>query len=1326
MSLWAASPGYTQLVLALAGVAGAVLWGRRGRRWGWAAGCGIIVLGILAGFLAHRQQNDLTRNWDSYWVEREAEVGARLDAALQARLISGETAADTLAAAADPERFDDTPAIRRLRLRNGVSALALYDPNGNLVIWDGVHRGKVPEEVQSGQDRFLYFDLPLFGYLYVTSVAPDGSVAVAAHLLRTDLPRTLGAQLGDFGTEFFEDTGESIRISGESPSSSEGVWDLALPDGERLLSVVVARPEVADRVRSVMARWQGAVSIGLVLAWLLLVSGGPPRLATGIIPAGGLLFLAAFLPFQLIERFAPLFDPSLFALPGPIPMSLGRMELLAVAGFTAIAVLPRPRFNLPIWAAAASIGITFPLIASWARGGLQPLALASGRLEWLAYETALAALLALVVGSALIFTGPREGASKGWSLLAVVSAIALAAAGGALVALSTAPLPMGWFLLWAAPAAAAAAGMGAWSGWQRTMIGWLMAVIVATAAAAPTAWRERVSARIDAGSAGLEALSASEDPELERGLFRLAAVADSLAAVGKGDLDVLYGAWRASGLSEQPYSLTLTMWDPGGTQVEELVIGIDSDRSEFLDDVLHEARDAGAFRFVRLNRDDARYAMGAPLSDGRVLTVFAPPIPSDAARSPLGSLMRGGAPSQSDALTMFELLPDDPQRGASLIWEATATGWQGDVTLEFANRTYHAHHAVDLPGALLATARGSLLLVVNMIVFLAFWLGGRALLRDVVPSEARMTGFVISFRARVTMALFGFFALANALFGTVAYRTLEQTSTRSARVIAERVVEDAAGWFLALEDGPGSRMERLATQVGAELLEYRDGELRGGGGVAELVELGLYEGWMPLRQHRLLDGREGIREFMETSLGRWEYVTAYRRLPDGDILGAQVPLRAGATAIETTDLIELLGFAMLVGGVLSLVLAWMAGRALTSPIRALQVASESVGAGNLGLRLPSTRADEFGAVFRAFNRMVGRVRRARRQLVRTSRRTQAIMDEAAVGMVALDSGGRVTLVNPRAEKLLGAEVFVGRPVPGEGPLGEALSEWLARFLDGTEGEDSTEFHAEDRRVRLRARRLGSTGAGRGVVVALDDVTDELRTERVLAWGEMARQVAHEVKNPLTPIKLSIQHIRRAWEDEREDFGEILVKNADAMLTEIDRLADIAQSFSRFGAPGEAGANPLAPVSVQDVVDDLMALYAGASSAAGSAVFEQDVASDLPPVRARLLELKEVLVNLLENSRAAVGEGGVVRIRAHESNGRVVVQVVDDGDGIPEELLPRIFEPQFSTRSTGAGLGLPIVQRLAESWGGAVEVDSAPGRGTTVSVLLSPWNDSKEP
>jgi len=510
-------------------------------------------------------------------------------------------------------------------------------------------------------------------------------------------------------------------------------------------------------------------------------------------------------------------------------------------------------------------------------------------------------------------------------------------------------------------------------------------------------------------------------------------------------------------------------------------------------------------------------------------------------------------------------------------------------------------------------------------------------------------------------------------------------------------------------------MERLAQQVGAELLEYRDGELREGS-VEELVELGLYEGWMPLAQHRLLDGREGIREYTQTSLGRWQYITAYRRLPDGDILGVQVPLQAGATAIQTTDLVELMGFAILVGGALSLVLAWMAGRALTSPIRALQVASEAVGGGDLQLPLPSTRRDEFGAVFRAFNRMVSRVRRARRQLERTSRRTQAIMDEAAVGMIALDPTGHVIQVNPRAEEMLGSEVFVGRSVPSEGPLAEALSGWLAQFIAGSADQADMELHASNRRVRVRASRLGSLGSRRGVVLALDDVTDKLRAERVLAWGEMAQQVAHEVKNPLTPIKLSIQHIRRAWDDKATDFDEILVRNADAMLSEIDRLAEIAQSFSRFGAPSGEGETPLSVVSVPSVVDDVMALYGGGSAPLLS--FEQHVPDDLPTVVSRGSELKEVLVNLMENARDAIGERGVVRIHGRtDGDDIVVVEVVDDGSGIDEELLPRIFEPRFSTRSKGAGLGLPIVQRLVSAWGGSVDVTSVPGEGTTVSVRL---------
>ncbi len=1326
LSVWVASPSSLSLVFAALGMIAVFFGGLRERGVVWVSGSIILVIGILVGFFADHKVSDLSTNWNRLWAVREAEVGEQLRDELQALLSSSEAAADQLALGeTEFERLEDVRTIQDIRAQHRVSALAFYDSDGRLRIWDGMHRGKVPEEVQAGQVRYAYVDLPLFGYLYVTALAPDGGVAVAAQLMRTDLPLEIGARLGDFGSEFLDLTGEPIRINPGDTPNSEGLVPLLLPDGERLLEVLIERPDATDRAAQVLARWRWLVSGGLLIAWLLLAVGGVPKRSTGVIATGGLLFLLALLPLQEIAGLEGIFDWTLFALPlwpTALKISLGRLVLLTIAAFTGFAVLPRPKIAMPVWAAALSTALLFPLVIAWVRSGLQPLSLGSDRLEWIVYETALAAMLGLTVASVLWLTRSHRSAHKGWTLVTVAFAVLLGAMGGTLV-LNGAFLPVGWIALWAIPTATAAVAITAWSDGQRPIVRWLFAIVIATTAAVPNALLDHVEARRTAGGFQLIEAAAVEDPDLEYGLVRLSSLADSLAGSGRGDVDVLYQAWRASGLAEELFALRLTMWDVAGENSQELRIGIDGDPSDDLAAIVRETQESGEFRMLRPHRDDARYVMAVPLSNGQVLTAIAPPLPPEGARSPLGSLVRGGQPSRRDPITLIPILSGDPPGSDSLNWQRTSSGWQGEIALKFSNASYHAHVPISLPGPLLASARGSLLLVLNLLIFSTFWLLGRALLSDAISPEAKISGLTISFRARVTLALFGFFALANTLFGTLAYRSLTQASTTSARVVAERVVEDAAGWYLSLDPGSGSRMERLATQVGAELLEYRDGELRGGGGVAELVELGLYEGWMPFTQHYLLDGREGVREFTETSLGRLTYVTAYRRLPDGDILGAQVPLSAGDTAIQRMDLIELLGFVMLLGAVLSLILAWMAGRALTSPIRALQVASEGVGSGNLDLRLPNERKDEFGAVFRAFNRMVNGVRRAQHQLVRTSRRTQAIMEEAAVGMVALDQNGRVTLVNPRAEHLFGSRVVVGQPLPGKGRFAESLSIWLNNFFESSETEADTEIQVGESRVRVRGRRLGTTSGGRGVVVAMDDMTDELQTERVLAWGEMARQVAHEVKNPLTPIKLSIQHIRRAREDRRTDFDDILVKNVDAILAEIERLAGIAQSFSKYGAPGGEDETPLGEVHLHEIVDDVMALYGGGSST--TALFEQEIALGLPPVRARGSELKEVLINLLENARVAVTKGGIVRILGNQINGRVVLAVVDDGTGIPEELLPRIFEPQFSTRSTGAGLGLPIVKRIVESWGGTVEVDSATGRGTTVSVFLSPWTEPSD-
>ncbi|MCH2459889.1 MAG: ATP-binding protein, partial [Gemmatimonadetes bacterium] len=773
-------------------------------------------------------------------------------------------------------------------------------------------------------------------------------------------------------------------------------------------------------------------------------------------------------------------------------------------------------------------------------------------------------------------------------------------------------------------------------------------------------------------------------------------------------------------LAEFGHPVGLQIWRRDGSP--ELRIGVEGGEPEPLGEALAESWRPGGGRLLALNRDDARYILTSRLANENVVSVVAPPFFRSAERSGLGPLLLGPRAEEGDPLTVIPLLVGDSHPDEGFQWSRVSDGWQADMLLGFANdMDYHAHYLVSLPGLALAVARATLLLALNLVVFFLFWLIGQGLVGGIGRRDFRLSGRVISFRARVTLSLFGFFTLANALFGTVAYSTLSSASRRSAMVIAERVGEDASGWYRAL-GGRVDVWERrrtlpLARQVGADLLEYRVGELREAA-VEELVELGLYEGWTPYEVFSLLESQEVVYGFTETSVGRWEYVTAYRRLPDGDILGAQVPLEAGTSALQATDLIELLGFFVLIGALLSLGLAMFAGRALTQPIRALQIASEKVGAGDLTQRLPENRGDEFGAVFEAFNRMVGRVHQVRRQLVRTSKRTQLIMDEAAVGMVAIDSNGKVTLANPRAEELLDGEVFVGSPLPETGPLAEVLTPWLTSLLKGALEEGGTEFQAGDRRVRVRVRRLGSMGTQPGVGVAMDDGTDELRSERVLAWGEMARQVAHEVKNPLTPIKLSIQHVRRAWKDSHPDFEDILLNNADAMLMEIERLAGIAQSFSSFGAPGGPVVE-LSRVLIIDVVNDVMALY---RSSVGHIQFDANIDPTLPPVVARSSELKEVLVNLLENARmAGKVEGTLVSIVAsRDDQEKVLLQVIDDGVGIAADTLPRIFEPQFSTRSAGAGLGLAIVQKLVRSWGGKVSVSSTLGEGTTVSLILRSW------
>jgi two-component system nitrogen regulation sensor histidine kinase NtrY len=211
---------------------------------------------------------------------------------------------------------------------------------------------------------------------------------------------------------------------------------------------------------------------------------------------------------------------------------------------------------------------------------------------------------------------------------------------------------------------------------------------------------------------------------------------------------------------------------------------------------------------------------------------------------------------------------------------------------------------------------------------------------------------------------------------------------------------------------------------------------------------------------------------------------------------------------------------------------------------------------------------------------------------------------------------------------------------------------------------------------------------------------------------MARQVAHEVKNPLTPIQLATEHLRRVYADRSADFGRTLQSCTDTILQQVQTLREIVTEFSSFARPPAPTPERL---ELQPLVTQVARAYQG--------VLPQQVRLELVPGRApsvaadrRLVE--RAVVNLVENALQAVGEEGAVRLRVLEDgDGRAVVEVEDTGPGLDPETKSRIFEPFFSTKASGSGLGLALVKKTAEDHGGGVRLESEPGKGTRAILWL---------
>ena len=394
-------------------------------------------------------------------------------------------------------------------------------------------------------------------------------------------------------------------------------------------------------------------------------------------------------------------------------------------------------------------------------------------------------------------------------------------------------------------------------------------------------------------------------------------------------------------------------------------------------------------------------------------------------------------------------------------------------------------------------------------------------------------------------------------------------------------------------------------------------------------------------------------------------------------------------------------------------------RELTVPLEGLARGVEEVGRGNLDVVIPSQGSDEIAKVSEAFNQMTADLRENRDHLETANEEIdekrkylEAILSNVSAGVCSVSYDGTVTTINKSAASILG--------VKSE----EALNQKLPALLVGswTELQESIRqvLKAGGKETIFKYLNI-SARDGRplsllvtitplydnmdryiGLVLVLDDITHLIKAQREVAWREVARRIAHEIKNPLTPIKLSAQRLQKRYMD-KLDETEIFRECTDTIIRQVDELKDMVNEFSQFAR--FPAANPM-PNDLNTAISEVVGLYRQAHK---NVEFDFEADKAIPIFSFDRDQIKRVVLNLCENAAAAMSaqESGKVLIRTiFKGDSRMaVVEVSDAGPGIPEEVMPMLFEPYFSTKKDGTGLGLAIAKRIVNDHDGYIKVSS---------------------
>lgn len=418
---------------------------------------------------------------------------------------------------------------------------------------------------------------------------------------------------------------------------------------------------------------------------------------------------------------------------------------------------------------------------------------------------------------------------------------------------------------------------------------------------------------------------------------------------------------------------------------------------------------------------------------------------------------------------------------------------------------------------------------------------------------------------------------------------------------------------------------------------------------------------------------------------------------------------------------------------------WMGvylANSMSRPVQELLQATRAVAGGNLSVHIESASADEIGMLVTSFNRMTADLRskqqalnsvnqeltRINLELDQRRRYMEIVLRNVAAGVISVDKEGTITTINTSAERLLciPAGSVVGRNFrellqdANMDVVKDTLRDLLLSKQDTINRQIFLDVGGNRLALHLHLTMLrDEIGNFVGTVFVLDDLTQVMKAQRMAAWREVARRIAHEIKNPLTPIQLSAQRLRKRYLSRFSDDEKVFDECTEMIVKSVDDLKNLVNEFSNFARMPSIQPEPN---DLNDIIRETLTLY---QQAHRGVRFQFDPDPKLPLLKIDRSQIKRVVINLLENAVAAMDEQGQVRIAtSFDTELRLASFVVaDNGPGIPAVDKPRLFEPYFSTKKTGTGLGLAIVNSVVSDHNGFVRVRDNEPHGACFVVEL---------